>query len=210
MKFRKKSPLIPVRKRASLLSGEEKVFAVGTFVGGISCFLPWFSLEMGSGKPEIITYLGVTGLCASIGFFVLFFCLFSGTLLWTKLSAHQFSFFSPRSKWYFGSAFQSLFLLVLALLIYSKYSMNYTNAGTSFGLWIGILGECVALGAAYNLIVLEKKETTKEIFQPPKMDHASLQHEEIKKEEVGESVESRQMNFGEYTEEKKTDIYPKR
>lgn len=205
------SPLLPVHREISLLSSEEKWYAIAILFQLISFFLPWFTVEIGSGQSlEVTTWYGFSGLAAAIGWFSLLFSLFALFLLWTKAKRKQIVWIeNNRAKWYFGLAAQSFFILILAMLVYSAYGVNYSTAEVRFGLWTGILAAVCSLGISYLSIVHAKKEAAKELFVAPKMNHASLTPEKIGIQGSPEEEEPRQMNFSEYDERKKTDVYSK-
>ena len=141
------------------LSAEEKVIGIGGLVAILSVFMPWYSVVLSFEKG--ITESGFSGDLGVVGFVVFLFTLLTmGFLMGDHLHFRIPRFgFRKEGIILFLSA-ESAFLLLLEAAIFTKRSLDYTNAEIRFGLYLALIGSLFATFAAYaQLQKLGKKET---------------------------------------------------
>lgn len=141
------------------LSAEEKVIGVGALVTILSVFMPWYSVVLSFEKG--VTESGFSGDLGVVGFVVFLFTLLTlGFLMGDHLHFRipRFGFQKEGIILFFCG--ESAFLLLLEAAIFTKRSLDYTNAEIRFGLYLALIGSLFATFASYaQLQKLQKKET---------------------------------------------------
>ena len=158
------------------LSAEEKVIGIGGLAAILGVFMPWYSVVLSFEKG--ITESGFSGDLGVVGFVVFLLTLLSlGFLMGDHLRFHlpRFGFKKENVILFFSG--ESAFLLLLVAAIFTKRSLDYTNAEIRFGLYLALLGSLFATFAAFaQLQKLQKKE-----------NKAFFEHEEVVEETATES-----------------------
>ncbi len=140
------------------LSTEEKVIGIGGLAVILSVFMPWYSVVLSFEKG--VTESGFSGDLGVVGFVVFLLTLISlGFLMGDHLHFRLPRFgFGKEAIILFFSA-ESAFLLLLEVAIFTKRSLDYTNAEIRFGLYMALIGAVLATFAAFAQIQkLNKKE----------------------------------------------------
>jgi hypothetical protein len=157
------------------LSAEEKVIGIGGLVTILGVFMPWYSVVLSFEKG--ITESGFSGDLGVIGFVVFLMTLLAlGFLLGDhfRFRLPRFGFKKESIILFFSG--ESAFLLLLVAAVFTKRSLDYTNAEIRFGLYMALLGSLFATFAAFaQLQKLQKKE-----------NKAFFEHEEAIEETVTE------------------------
>ena len=146
------------------LSAEEKVIGVGGLVAILSVFMPWYSVVLSFEKG--ITESGFSGDLGVVGFVVFLFTLLSlGFLMGDHLHFRipRFGFKKEGIILFFSG--ESAFLLLLEAAIFTKRSLDYTNAEIRFGLYLALIGSLFATFAAYAQLQKLGKNETKAFFE---------------------------------------------
>ena len=146
------------------LSIEEKVLGIGAITVLVGTFLPWHS-TMFNYKEKAITTSGFAGDLGVIGFIV--FILTAMTLFYLmsdNMNIKIPSFGHKKDKINLFLIGQSAFLLLLTIAIYTKRSIDYTNAEIRFGLYISLIGACIGAFASFAQIQKSNKKDVQEFF----------------------------------------------
>ncbi len=159
------------------LTAEEKVIGIGTLVMLVGSFMPWYSVVMNFDKKSL-TETGFSGDLGVIGFVIFLMSLISLLILVAdnmRLPLPQFGYKREQILFFFlGEAF---FLTLLSMAIYTKRSLEFTEAGLRFGVYMVLLGAFFGALSAFALIQKKKKKEVHEFFS----------HEQTEEEE--ETVE---------------------
>ena len=149
------------------LSTEEKVLGIGALIVLIGSFLPWYSVVFNY-KEQGSTESGFSGDLGVIGFIVFLLTLMSLALLMAEhlhLKLPQFG--HKKEKIILFLMGESAFLLLLAVAIYTKRSLEYTNAELRFGLYLSLIGAFVSAFASYAQIQRLQKKIANDFFDHP-------------------------------------------
>lgn len=146
------------------LSIEEKVIGIGSIVVILGTFMPWYTtvvLNMDKGMTES----GFSGDLGVIGFVAFLFMLMSlGFLMADHLNVRLPRFgFQKESIMLFLNG-ESAFLLLLVVAVFTKRSLEFTNAEIRFGLYTALIGAVLATFAAFALIQKRLKKEAKAFF----------------------------------------------
>ena len=164
------------------LTAEEKVIAVGSLVILFSAFMPWYSVVLNFDKG--VSENGFSGDLGVIGFVVFLMTLLTLVFLvgdYLNFKMPQFGF-SKESVLLFLSG-ETAFLLLLVVAIFTKRSLDYTNAELRFGLYTALIGSVFSAFAAFAQIQKMHKKEARAFFTH---DDEPLQEEDEKMEESEE------------------------
>ena len=146
------------------LSTEEKVLGAGALTIIISSFMPWYSVILNYNE-RMTTESGFTGDLGVIGFVVFILVLIALAFLMSGYLHFKMPKFGYRKEqillFLMG---ESAFLLLLTIAIYTKRSIEYTNAGIRFGLYISLIGAFMGVFAAYSQNQKIIRKETHEFF----------------------------------------------
>ena len=152
------------------LSTEEKVLGIGCLTVLVGAFLPWYSVVFNY-RDQNISENGFSGDLGVIGFVIFLLVAISLTFL---ISSHM-NFKLPdfgykKEKINLFLMGESAFLILLTIAIYTKRSLEYTNAELRFGLYISLIGACLGAFAAYAQIQKTEKKVAQDFFGYPESD----------------------------------------
>lgn len=146
------------------LTAEEKVIGIGSLAMIAGTFMPWYSVVMNFDKKSL-TETGFSGDLGVIGFVVFLMSLISLLVLVAEnmhLPLPQFGYKREQILFFFlGEAF---FLTLLAMAIYTKRSLDFTEAGLRLGIYFVILGSFFGALSSFALIQKKKKKDVQEFF----------------------------------------------
>lgn len=171
----------------SRLSNEEKVLSISAIGFMTSCFLPWYSSINNFQEATQIEY-GLTGEIGIIGFI----CFLFGGIGMSILLSKYFNLPIPqikgnKDKVIFLIMSQAAFLFLLALAMYSKKSLGFTNAEIRFGLYSALGFACFALFSAYAQLQKNEKmqaESLIDIKQEMEARAEALDHQSYPQNET--------------------------
>lgn len=163
------------------LSIEEKVIGIGSIVVILGTFMPWYTtvvLNLDKGMTES----GFSGDLGVIGFVAFLFMLMSlGFLMADHLNVRLPRFgFQKESIMLFLNG-ESAFLLLLVVAVFTKRSLEFTNAEIRFGLYTALIGAVLATFASFALIQKRLKKEAKAFFG--QKEQAEEVQEELPQEE---------------------------
>jgi len=165
------------------LTAEEKVIGIGSLVMIIGTFMPWYSVVMNFDKKSL-TETGFSGGLGVIGFVIFLMSLISLIVLVGEnlhLPLPQFGYKREQILFFFLG--ESFFLTLLTMAIYTKRSLEFTEAGLRFGIYIVLIGAFFGALSAFALIQKKKNKEVQEFFAHEQAEKAE---EEVKEEEVAE------------------------
>jgi hypothetical protein len=174
------------------LTAEEKVIGIGSLIMLLGTFMPWYSVVMSFDKKNL-TETGFSGDLGVIGFVVFIMALISVLILIGEnmhLPLPKFGYKREQIMFFFLG--ESFFITLLAMAIYTKRSLDFTEAGLRFGSYIVLLGAFFGAVSAFALIQKTKRTEVKEFFsheqeeereeepsEPPSSIERSVEREEI-------------------------------
>lgn len=169
------------------LSAEEKVIGIGGLAVILSVFMPWYSVVLSFEKG--VTESGFSGDLGVVGFVVFLITLISlGFLMGDHLHFRLPRFgFGKEGIILFFSA-ESAFLLLLEIAIFTKRSLDYTNAEIRFGLYMALIGSVLATFAAFAQLQKLQKKEAKSFFEhePEPMEMEEVTEEPTPEEPIAE------------------------
>ena len=174
------------------LSLEEKVIGIGTILMMIFCFFPWYTTTSIVDKTTS-TEFGLSGDLGVIGF-VIFLMSFLGLLAMVSENLHlPFPKFGhKRENIVFFFTGQATFLALLILAVYTKRSLDFTNADIRFGLYATLAIGFFSALASFRLI-----QKTKYLL-PQDMNDMEVESKEMISSQMEErSTTEEVMTFGE-------------
>lgn len=183
------------------LSIEEKMLGVGAIIVLASAFLPWYSVVF-SFNENGITESGFSGDLGVIGFVVF---LLSAMALGLLAASHlrvklpQFGYNKEQILLFLMG--QSAFLVLLTIAIYTKRSLEYTNAELRFGLYLSLIGACIGAFAGFAQIQKNEKKDAKSFFEHPEESNATIKEPNNTAESSNDAVETPLKASGEMIEE---------
>ena len=146
------------------LTAEEKVIGLGSLVMLIGTFMPWYSVTMNFDNKSM-SETGFSGDLGVIGFVIFLMSLISLLILIgenMRLPLPNFGYKREQILFFFlGEAF---FLTLLTMAIYTKRSLEFTEAGLRFGIYIVLLGAFFGALSAFAMIQKKKKKEVQEFF----------------------------------------------
>lgn len=186
------------------LSLEEKVVGIGALMTMIGCFLPWYT-EDNAGTDVVTTEYGFSGDLGVIGFVIFLMALLGFIGMIAENMRIPFPKFGhKRENILFFFLGQTAFLSLLTLAIYTKRSLEFTNANLRFGIYLVIGAAFFSALSAFALIRKNRRQEALEFFeqQPPLAegeDADEMAEEDIEelKEEVTEEMPEEASTFQE-------------
>ena len=174
------------------LTGEEKVIGLGALLVLIGSFMPWYSVVLNFDKKSI-TYNGFGGDLGVVGFVVFLMVLLSiivliGEHLHIKLPQLGYE----KEQILFFLMGESAFLVLLSIAVYTKRSLDFTNAELRFGIYFALAGAFLGAFAAFAQIQKLKKKEVHEFFE-----HDEKITEKPSKKHTEEEIEEEQPLFEE-------------
>jgi|GEM_PF-2296700 len=168
------------------LSAEEKVIGLGGLAVILSVFMPWYTTALLNNTVE--TETGFSGDLGVIGFVVFLLTLVSlGFLLGDHLHIRlpRFGFGKENIILFFSS--ENAFLLLIEVAIFTKRSLEFTNAEIRFGLYMALIGTILATFAAFaQLNRLQKKEAKAFFDHEPEPLEEATQEPQQEEEAIAE------------------------
>lgn len=146
------------------LSPEEKLLGAGGLLIIIGSFLPWYSLVLSYGENNI-NETGFSGDLGVIGFIVFLLTLSAIAYLISdqlRIKIPRFGFKKEQINLFLMG--EGAFLLLLAIAIYTKRSLDYTNAEIRFGLYLSLIGALMGTFASFAQIQRNEKSETEAFF----------------------------------------------
>lgn len=146
------------------LTAEEKVIGIGSLLMLVGTFLPWYSVVMSFDKKSL-TETGFSGDLGVIGFVIFIMSLISLlVLLGENLQLPIPRFGYKREQILFFFLAEAFFLTLLVMAVYTKRSLDFTDAGLRFGIYLVLLGSFFGGLSAFALIQKTKRTEVKEFF----------------------------------------------
>ena len=146
------------------LTAEEKVIGIGSLAMLIGTFMPWYSVIMNFDNKSL-SETGFSGDLGVVGFVIFIMSLISILVLVAEnmhLPLPNFGYKREQILFFFlGEGF---FLTLLAMAIYTKRSLEFTEAGLRFGVYLVLLGAFFGTLSAFALIQKKKKKEVQEFF----------------------------------------------
>jgi hypothetical protein len=146
------------------LSPEEKVLSIGSLLVILGSFMPWYSVETGferaaSHENAFSGDLGVIG-------FVVFLFMIINLLLLLGESLHIRipTFGHKKENILLFLMAESAFLVLLIIAIYTKRSLDFTNAELRFGIYTALVGTCLGSFAAFAQLQKKERKSVEEFF----------------------------------------------
>ena len=146
------------------LTAEEKVIGIGSLLMLFGTFLPWYSVVMSFDKKSL-TETGFSGDLGVIGFVIFLMSLISILVLIgenMQLPLPRFGYKREQILFFFLA--ESFFLTLLVMAVYTKRSLDFTDAGLRFGIYAVLLGSFFGSLSAFALIQKTKRTEVKEFF----------------------------------------------
>jgi len=159
------------------LTAEEKVIGIGSLVMLLGTLMPWYSVVMSFDK-KTLTETGFSGDLGVIGFVVFIMSLITILVMIGEnmhLPLPHFGYKREQILFFFLG--ESFFITLLTMAIYTKRSLDFTDAGIRFGLYMVLLGAFFGALSAFALIQKTKKKQVSEFFS-----HEQEQEEDEREE----------------------------
>lgn len=172
------------------LTPEEKVSGLGALLVLIGIFMPWYSVVMNFDKKSI-TENGLSGDIGVLGFVILLMIILAllvliGEHLHIKIPKLGYT----REQMLFFLMGQSAFMVLLAIAVYTKRSLEFTDAGLRFGIYFALVGAFLGTFAIFSQIQKLKKEEVREFFEHEKPTEEAIEDEiEERIEKQSEEIE---------------------
>jgi cell division protein FtsN len=169
------------------LTPEEKVSGLGALLVFVGIFLPWYSVVLNFDKKSI-TESGLSGDLGVLGFVVLLMVILAllvlvGEHLHIKLPQLGYT----REQILFFLMGQSAFLVLLAIAVYTKRSLEFTDAELRFGIYLALIGAFLGAFAIFAQIQKFKKKEVHEFFEHD--EEVEKETEKEIEEHVNEKIE---------------------
>lgn len=154
-----------IKSALQRLSPEERLNGIGSLLIIIGCFLPWHTIILNYTESRS-TASGFSGDMGIIGFVVFLMTLISISFLFEKnIRLKLPTFGHTREKIILFLNSESAFLLLLTSAIFTKQSLDFTNAEIRFGFYFALIGSFISTFAVYAKIRRENKEGLKHEYQ---------------------------------------------
>lgn len=169
------------------LSAQEKVIGISSIAMIIGTFLPWYNVVM-IFDQKIITETALNGDLGVMGFVVLLMSILSllylvGENLHLPLPKVGYK----REGILFFLLGQSAFLTLLIIAIYTKRSLEFTEASLRFGSYIVLVGAFFGAFSAFSLIQKSKQGERKTWVDEEEIEEESnLQNQEDVEDEMSQ------------------------
>lgn len=146
------------------LSPEEKVLSIGSLLVLLGSFMPWYSVETGferaaSHENAFSGDLGVIGFVVFL-FMIINLLLLLGESLHIKIP----TFGHKKENVLLFLMAESAFLVLLIIAIYTKRSLDFTNAELRFGIYTALVGTCLGSFAAFAQLQKKERKSVEEFF----------------------------------------------
>lgn len=200
------------------LSTEEKVTLIGGLAILFGSFMPWYQVNL-SVTADTVSVNGFGGDMGVIGLAVFLLTLFACLLLVGEHMRFRMPTFGHvKEKVMLFLTAQSVFLLLLTLLVYTKRSLDFTNAEIRFGLYTALIGGFFAAIAAYATLQRLKRREVQDFFgrddnaeetedetedTAVETDDSRDEIDETMEEEIAEEAE--QMSLSDFSETEEAD-----
>lgn len=183
------------------LNAEERVTLIGGLMVLLGSFLPWYQVSLKIEEQTVISN-GFSGDIGILGF-VTFIITFLGLLYLTgeHLGFRLPTFGYVKERVILFLMGQGAFLLLLSVVIYTKRSLDFTDAELRFGLYIALIGAVLATFSSYALIARLKKTEVEDFFSIEEKQPRAKAVSEEEEEELEEKLENEQMQLREIVEE---------
>ncbi len=169
------------------LSPEQKIAGIGSLIVLASAFLPWYSVVFNFNEKGI-TESGFSGDLGVIGFVIF---LLTGIGLTFLMSEHLYiklpRFGMKKENITMFLMGESAFLALLTLAVYTKRSLEYTNAELRFGLYLALIGSVLAAFAQYAEMQKSQTKDVQAFFGQEEVETTAV--ESIEEEFVEEKPE---------------------
>lgn len=178
------------------LTAEEKVIGIGSIIMLVGAFMPWYTVVMNFDNKSL-TETGFSGDLGVIGFVIFLMSLISLLVLIGEnmhLPMPQFGYRREQIIFFFLG--ESFFLTLLSMAIYTKRSLEFTEAGLRFGAYTVLLGAFFGALSAFALIQRSKKKEVEEFFSHEQQEEDEMEEAETPMEKM-EAMEPEQMQFEE-------------
>ena len=147
------------------LSPEEKVIGAGGLCILIGSFMPWYSVIMSFDKRNV-TENGFGGDLGVIGFVIFLMAILAilvliGEYLHIRLPQLGYS----KEQVLFFLMGQNAFLVLLTIAVYTKRSLQFTDAELRFGIYLALIGAFMGAFAAFSQIQKLKRKEVEELFE---------------------------------------------
>jgi len=167
------------------LSPEEKMVGVGGLLVIFGCFMPWYSVVLNFDKKNL-TQTGFGGDLGVIGFIVFLMVIIALLVLVGEhlhIRLPQFGYSKEQCLFFLMG--QSAFLVLLAIAVYTKRSLDFTDAELRFGMYMSLIGAFLGAFAAFAQLQKFKTKEVERFF-----DHPNSSAEDDAEEEVETQYES--------------------
>lgn len=177
------------------LSLEEKVISLGAIVNMVGCFLPWYTSNV---IDKTLTEYGLSGDLGVVGF-VIFLMSLLGLLALVSENMHlPFPKFGhKRESIVFFFMGQAAFLTLLTMAIYTKRSLDFTDADLRFGIYMVLTAAFLSALAAFSLIRKTRPKLQMEFFEPEESNETEGILENSEENETEGEITEASMNFQE-------------
>ena len=175
------------------LSLEEKVIGIGTILMMVFCFFPWYTTTSIVDKTTSTEY-GLSGDLGVIGFVIFLMSLLGLLAMVSENLRLPFPKFGhKRENIVFFFTGQATFLTLLMLAVYTKRSLDFTNADIRFGLYATLAIGFFSALSAFRLIQKTKYLLPQEVD----MEEEELHKENPEAPAQEQSATEKIMAFGE-------------
>ncbi len=170
------------------LSSEEKVTLIGGLLVLFGSFLPWYEVNLKVESQQVIqnAFSGDLGVIGFVIFLVTLLALLY--LTGEHMGFNLPSFGYAKEKVILFLMGQSSFLLLLAVAVYTKRSLDFTDAELRFGLYLSLIGAVLATLSIFAFTQRLKKKEVETFFNKE-------EDEETEPEEEEEEPEVEQMEL---------------
>jgi hypothetical protein len=171
-----------IKAKMIRLPFEEKVIATSSLALLMSCFLPWSRWMDTLDKTKVINMNALQGLGYILGYCVLILAVFS--LILTLADVLEFNlpkFLNNPKRIYQYIGGQAVFIITIALLIYTQMSIEFSWVEVRFGLYLSLMSAMFITAFGYIFIQkikeAEAKRKAHEIFEHNYKNTINLQPE---------------------------------
>ncbi len=176
---------------------ERILFFSSVFCLIFTFFPSWFKKVIPSSEVAI-NYNAYTGVTAAIWYFYAIFLISIIVIFILSLSNKKIKAFIEHRNWvYLFITGESLFLLVIALLVNMHYALQFVEASIGAGLVLCIIANILSLFSAHFYFLQRKNNKIRKEFINQMKPNISLDIDEITSKNDNDSKNS-QMNFSDY------------
>lgn len=146
------------------LSPEERAAGVGCLLIFFGSFMPWYSATFSADQKTVIEN-GFSGDLGVIGFVVFLLTILTGLyLMGENMHVKLPTFGYIKDKIVLFLMGQSAFLLLLLVGVYTKRSLDFTNAELRFGIYTALIGAVVGTFAMFAQLQKANKKEVEAFF----------------------------------------------